>query len=150
MYDADDDRILANIQAPAEIAIIDAESMEITGVFDVPSEGPHGMAVISDRIFCSADGRVLVVLDRVSGDVIASLDLPGVPDVVMVDPVLRHLYVAIGEPGVVCVCDVDTPAHLGTTETERGAHTIGIDPARHTVYAFLPSSSGAAVLGDSA
>jgi DNA-binding beta-propeller fold protein YncE len=114
----------------------------------VPSEGPHGMGIVSDRLFCAADGQALVVLSRVSGEVIASLDLPGTPDVVMVDESLAHLYVAIGDPGVISVFDTRTLAHLETVSTEPGAHTIGINPAEHTVYAFLPASRGAAVLLD--
>lgn len=149
MYDPDADRILANVQSPATIAIIDAESMEITGAFDVPSEGPHGMGIDGDSVFCAADGLALVVLNRVNGDMIASRPLPGVPDVVMVDPGLDRLYVAIGEPGVVCVFDTRTLALLETVATERGAHTIGVNPALHTLYAFLPDSRGAAVLVDS-
>jgi len=32
--------------------------------------------------------------------------------------------------------------------TEKGAHTIGFDPARNKVYAFLPQSCAAAVYSD--
>jgi hypothetical protein len=39
-------------------------------------------------------------------------------------------------------------AHLETVATERGARTIGIRPAQHTVYAFSPNSGGVAVLVD--
>jgi hypothetical protein len=34
---------------------------------------------------------------------------------------------------------------LGTTTTEAGAHTLGVDPLSHHVYVFCPGSSGAAV-----
>ena len=69
-----------------------------------------------------------MVLDRDSGDVLASLPLPGVPDVVMHDPELRRLYVAVGEPGLVCSFDTDRLAEIETAETEPGAHTIAWDP----------------------
>lgn len=67
---------------------------------------------------------------------------------VMHDPALRHLYIAIGEPGLICVADTDSMAILETVPTEPGAHTLGIDPHSHTVYAFLPASGGAAVYSD--
>ncbi len=59
-----------------------------------------------------------------------------------------HLHIAIGEPGVICVVDTDRLRLLETVPTEPGAHTLGIDPDRHAVYAFLPASSGAAVYLD--
>jgi DNA-binding beta-propeller fold protein YncE len=148
MYDRNTDQVFVNIQKPTEIAVIDCENLAVAGAYAVPSEGPHGMGIVGDRIFCAADGQALVVLSRVNGEIIASLDLPGVPDVVMVDQGLAHLYVAIGDPGVISVFDADALAHLETVSTEPGAHTIGINPAEHTVYAFLPSSSRAAVLVD--
>jgi hypothetical protein len=148
MYDRDTDQVFVNIQKPAEIALINCETLTVNRAYPVPSEGPHGMGIVGDQIFCAADGQALVVLSRASGAVIASLDLPGVPDVVMVDEGLAHLYVAIGDPGVISVFDTGTLAHLETVATEPGAHTMGINPAEHTVYAFLPTSSRAAVLVD--
>jgi hypothetical protein len=32
--------------------------------------------------------------------------------------------------------------------TEQGAHTLGIDPQRHAIYAFLPARQGAVVYLD--
>jgi DNA-binding beta-propeller fold protein YncE len=147
-YDGDTDQVFVNIQKPAEIAVINCETLKVDEAYAVPSEGPHGMGIVGDRLFCAADSQALVVLSRVSGAIIASLDLPGVPDVVMVDQGLAHVYVAIGDPGVISVFDADTLARLETVSTEPGAHTMGINPAEHTVYAFLPASSRAAVLVD--
>lgn len=148
MYDGDTDQVFVNIQKPAEIAMINCETLRVDAAYAIPSEGPHGMGIVGDRLFCAADGQALVVLSAVSGEIIASLELPGVPDVVMVDQELAHLYVAIGDPGVISVFDADTLAHLETVPTEPGAHTMAVNPAEHTVYACLPASSRAAVLVD--
>jgi DNA-binding beta-propeller fold protein YncE len=147
-YDGGSDHVLVNIQKPAEIALINCATLKVDGAYAVPSEGPHGMGIVGDRIFCATDGKALVVLSRTGGEVIASLDLPGAPDVVMVDQGLARVYVAIGDPGVISVFDTGTLAHLETVATELGAHTMGINPPQHTVYAFLPTSSRAAVLVD--
>lgn len=88
------------------------------------------------------------MLHRDTGAALATVPLPGAPDVVMHDPALRHLYVAIDDPGVICVVDADRPRLLQTAPTGPGAHTLGIDPDRHAVYAFLPASGGAAVYLD--
>jgi len=145
VYDAERDRVYANIRDPTEIVVIDAERMLIERVFEVPSEGPHGLWLDSGRLFCAADGGDLVVLDADTGEVRASLPLPGVPDVVMHDPGLRRLYVAIGDPGVVCSFDSGRLEHVETVETEKGAHTAGWDPVARRLYVFCPASSGAAV-----
>jgi hypothetical protein len=145
VYDPDCDTIYANIQTPAQIAVIDCERAAIVRAVDVPAEGPHGLWLDSGRLFCAADGGALVVLDRDSGEVLTSLPLPGVPDVVMHDAQLRRLYVAIGDPGVVCSFDSDHLEPLETLDTEPGAHTTGWDPIDKCLYVFCPASGGAAV-----
>ena len=145
VYDEEIDRVYANIREPAVIAVIDAAMTRIHSTLDVPCEGPHGLAFNSGRLFCAADDGALVVLDIATGEIVANLALPGVPDVVMLDSDLSRLYVAMGEPGVVCSFDSNRLANLETIETERGAHTIGWDPVGKHLYVFLPESCGAAV-----
>jgi hypothetical protein len=143
LYDQERDSIYANIREPALIIVLDAERVAIDRAYAVPSAGPHGLWLDSGHLFCAADGGALVVLDRDTGDVVASLPLPGMPDVVMHDADLRRLYVAIGEPGLVCSFDSDRLEQLETVETERGAHTIGWDPSARCLYVFCPESGGA-------
>jgi DNA-binding beta-propeller fold protein YncE len=145
VYDQQRDRVYANIQTPAQIVVIDCERAAIVRAFDVPTEGPHGLWLDSGRLFCAADGGALVALDRDSGELVASLPLPGVPDVVMHDPELRRLYVAIGDPGVVCSFDSGRLEQLDAVETEQGAHTTGWDPVDRCLYVFFPASGGAAL-----
>jgi hypothetical protein len=145
VYDPQRDVVYANIQQPAQIVVIDCERMVIERALEVTSAGPHGLWLDSGRLFCAADGGELVVLERDSGEVIASLPLPGVPDVVMHDPELERLYVAIGEPGLVCSFDTQRLEQLETVETEQGAHTSCWDPISQCLYVFCPASGGAAV-----
>ena len=150
VYDESRDRVYANIRDPAQIVVIDAARSEIIDVFAVPSEGPHGLALVGDRLFCAADGAALVVLDVNTGDLVESLPLPGVPDVVMHDVSLNRLYVAISDPGVVCGFDTERLEHMETVETESGAHTIGWDLDRRRLYVFCPGSGGAAIFEERA
>ena len=145
LYDEERDCVYANIREPAQIVVIGAERATIEHAYPVPSEGPHGLWLHGGRLFCAADGGAIVVLHRDGGDVVDSLPLPGAPDVVMHDPVLRRLYVAVGEPGLVCSFASDRLEYLETVETERGAHTIGWDPDARNLYVFCPESGGAAV-----
>ena len=148
LYDEERDVVYANIRDPALIVVIDAERGEIERRFEVPCDGPHGLWLDSGRLFCAADGGALVVLDRDGGSVLKTLPLPGVPDVVMHDRDLQRLYVAIGDPGLVCSFDSARLEQLETVRTEPGAHTAGWDPVGRHLYVFCPGSSGAAVYAE--
>jgi DNA-binding beta-propeller fold protein YncE len=150
LYDPGRDRVYANIRDPAQIVVIDPDGHSIERAFDVPSDGPHGLWLDSGRLFCAADGGALVVVDQGSGEVIGHLPLPGIPDVVMHDREHHRLYVAIGDPGVVCSFDSARVEHLETVETEPGAHTTCWDPVGRALYVFFPASGGAAVFEERA
>jgi hypothetical protein len=145
VYDGERDRVYANIRSPAQIAVIDCARAAIQRAFAVPADGPHGLWLDRGRLFCAADGGALVVLDADSGEALASLPLPGVPDVVMYDSDRARLHVAVGEPGLVCSFDAEQLEPLETIETEAGAHTTGWDSDRSSLYVFCPRSCGAAV-----
>jgi DNA-binding beta-propeller fold protein YncE len=145
LYDSELDVVFANIREPAEIVVIDCADVAIARAIPVPAAGPHGLLLDQGRLFCAADEGALVILDRDSGDVQATLSLPGTPDVIMLDPALGRVYVAVGDPGVVCSFDSRLLEVLEIVPTEPGAHTLGWDPVGGTLYVFCPGSGGAAV-----
>ena len=145
VYDDERDRIYANVRAPAQISVIDCARGVLEHAFEVPVEGPHGLWLAGGRLFCAADAGALVVLDRDSGETLASVPLPGVPDVIMYDSDRAQLYVAVGDPGVVCSFDAERLEPLETLATEAGAHTTCWDPDGRCLYVFCPASCGAAV-----
>jgi DNA-binding beta-propeller fold protein YncE len=145
LYDPERDVVFANIRDPAEIVVIDCAEVAVARSLPVPAAGPHGLWLDQGRLFCAADEGALVVLDRDSGAVRGSLPLPGTPDVVMLDPALARVYVAIGDPGVVCSFDTRLLELAETVPTERGAHTLGWDPDGRALYVFCPETGGAAV-----
>jgi hypothetical protein len=150
VYDEERDRVYANVREPAEILVLDCGWLEIERRLAVPAAGPHGLWLDRGRLFCAADEGALVVLDRDGGGPVATLPLPGIPDVVMHDRDLARVYVAIGEPGLVCSFDSERLEPLETVETEQGAHTIGWDPDGRCLYAFCPTSGGAMVFEERA
>lgn len=143
--DGERDAVYGNIRDPAEIAVIDCERVALARSLAVPAAGPHGLWLDRGRLFCAADGGALAVLDSESGAVLGQQPLPGVPDVIMLDPDLHRLYVAVGDPGTVSVFTSDPLEHVETVETEAGAHTCGWDPATRSLYVFCPGSGGAIV-----
>src|SRR5215813_9371650 len=143
VFDAGRGRFYVNIADPPQIVVVDAtEPTRIADAFAMPAAGPHGLDLdpVTQRLFCACDARTLLVVDARSGNVASRHPLSGVPDVVFFNAMLRHLYVAIGEPGVIDVFDTEAMRLLETVPTGAGAHTIGFDAGRNTVYAFLPET----------
>lgn len=151
LFDAETESFYVNIADPPQIAVIEAKLPDhVHRTFPVPARGPHGLDLDprTHRLFCACDGKVLVALDAKTGKILGQRDLSGGPDVIFFNAALKRLYVAIGDPGVIQVFDTESLRHLQTVQTERGAHTIGFDPIRNTVYAFLPESHRAAIYLD--
>jgi DNA-binding beta-propeller fold protein YncE len=147
LYDPDRDLVYVNIRHPAQIAVIDARRIALDDAFAVPCEGPHGLWLDAGRLFCACDGGELIVLDD-NRNIIASLPLPGTPDVVMLDPKVERVYVAVGDPGVVCSFDTRRLEQIETVETELGAHTAAWDPVDRSLYVFCPRTSGAIIYAE--
>jgi DNA-binding beta-propeller fold protein YncE len=151
VYDARQDVFFINIADPARVVVVPGEDpRRISRACEVPAAGPHGLDLDPERgrLFCACDAARLVCLDAASGRVLRELELRGTPDVVFFNPALAHLYVAIGEPGVIDVFDTRAMRRIETVPTEAGAHTLGFDPDRNKVYAFLPGTHRAAIYRD--
>jgi len=145
------DTFFINIASPARIVAIDArDPTKISKEYQVPAEGPHGLELdpVTGRLFCACDAGILFAIDAASGRVLADVSLSGAPDVIFLNSRSGHLYVAIGDPGVIDVIDVATMRRKEVAPTEEGAHTLALDRKRGKVYAFLPRSHRAAVFVD--
>jgi len=153
IYDPTTETFFINIAAPARIVAIDArDPNKISKEYAVPAEGPHGLDLdpATDRLFCTCDAGILFAIDAVSGRVLRDVPLSGAPDVIFLNQRTGHLYVAIGDPGVIDVIDIAAMRREEVVATEAGAHTLALDRKRSKVYAFLPRSHRAAVFVDAA
>jgi DNA-binding beta-propeller fold protein YncE len=152
VFDAQAETFYVNIAEPAQILVVDSnEPSRIARTFTIPVAGPHGLDIDAEhrRLFCACDAKKLVTLDADSGKIMEQVELSGSPDVVFFNRGLKRLYVAIGVPGVIDVFDTEEMMiPLETIPTEVSAHTIGFDPERNKVYAFLPETHRAAVYAD--
>jgi DNA-binding beta-propeller fold protein YncE len=148
VFDPDAEVFYVNISDPAVIVVVDAKKpTSIARTIPIPAAGPHGLDLdrASHRLFCACDAGVLVTLDARSGDVLDEKPLSGVPDVVFFNRQRQHLYVAIGDPGIIDVFSTSPMKKLATTETEAGTHTTALSPAGDRLYAFLPRTHRAAI-----
>lgn len=140
-----------NLADPSEIVVVDsANPTRVTRSIEIPAKGPHGLDFdpATNRLFCACDAGKLFALDASSGKITLEAELSGTPDVIFFNSALKHLYVAIGDPGVIDVFETDSLRHIETISTEKGAHTLGFDAAQHKVYAFLPESHRASIYLD--
>jgi DNA-binding beta-propeller fold protein YncE len=151
VFDAQAETFYVNIAKPAQIVVVDSnEPSRIARTFAIPVAGPHGLDIDAERrrVFCACDAKKLITLDADSGKIVKQVELSGSPDVIFFNRALKHLYVAIGDLGVIDVFDTEEMIRRETVPTEFGAHTIGFDPERNKVYAFLPETHRAAVYAD--
>lgn len=151
VFDAEAGCFYVNIANPAQIVLVEsANPGRVARTFPVSAIGPHGLDLdgATRRLFCACDDGTLVVLDARSGIELARAELAGAPDVIFFNQGRRHLYVAIGEPGLIDVFETDGMRRVETIRTAAGAHTLGFDQRHHTAYAFLPDSHRALVFQD--
>jgi DNA-binding beta-propeller fold protein YncE len=140
-----------NISDPPQIVVIDPRASDhVARVIAVPAAGPHGLDLdlTGRRLFCACDDGMLISLNADTGEILAQAPLSGKPDVIFLNPACGHLYVAVGDPGVIDLFDARTLQLLETVPTEKGAHTLGFDQLRHKIYSFLPSTHRAEVFSD--
>ena len=148
VYAPEEDLFFVNIMAPSEIVVVDPRQPDrVARTIAVPHAGAHGLDYdpASRRLFCACDAGVLATLDARTGDVLDEKPLSGVPDVVFFNRQRRHLYVAVGDPGVIDVFSTESMARLATVDTEPGAHTTALSPAGDWLCAFLPRTHRAAI-----
>jgi DNA-binding beta-propeller fold protein YncE len=148
VFDMHTDTFFVNIADPPLIVAINArQPTEIARKFEIPSAGPHGLDFdpATNRLFCACDGKKLFAVDAASGKILSENIISGVPDVIFFNSTCDHLYVAIGDPGVIEVFDTRTMTRLETVPTEKGAHTTALSIKRNKIYAFLPLTHRAAV-----
>jgi hypothetical protein len=110
VFDAQAEVFYVNVADPAQIVVLPSDAPDrVARTISIPAAGPHGLDFDLERrrLLCACDAKQLVILNPDSGEVLKQLELSGSPDVIFFNRVLRHLYVAIGDPGVVDVFDTD-------------------------------------------
>lgn len=147
VYDASADRFLVNIREPACVAVLAADTATVQARWPMSSAGPHGLDLDPEhgRAFVACDGGKVLAVDLKTGRELASVAIPGEPDAIWYNADRTHLYVAIGQPGLVDVIDTQDMGLAQELATETGAHTTAFDRTRQLLYVFFPGSCRAAV-----
>ena len=119
------------------IAVIDPAANTVTSTWPLsPNTGPHGIAVVPDNdgLLVACAGK-LVLMNRTTGKITASVPIATKVDEMAYDPELHTAYCA-SKQGKISVVSVtgDTLAVLGEVADQSGAGNITVDPKTHTVW----------------
>ena len=150
-YDPVARKVYVNLQDQNIFAVIDPATDEVVGRYSVGRcKGNHGMALDAThhRAFLSCEeNELMTVFDLDKHVAIASLPMPGGPDVIKFDPGLGRIYVACYS-GAIAVFREDHPDHYRKLEdfhVQHAVHSLAVDPATHRVYAPEQEEDGKAV-----
>lgn len=143
-------KIYVNIEDKNEIAVVDIKTKEVKARWSIaPAEGPTGLAIDrkAKRIFAGCE-KMLVVVNIEDGTVVSKIAIGDGCDGVAFDADRKLIFASCGE-GVMSVVKEESSTKynlLDNVPSKRGARTIAIDEATHTLYLptadFQPQASG--------
>ena len=133
-------RVFNNLEDKSEVVVLDTKTHAVTGRWSIaPGEEASGMAFdeANHRLFLGCGNKLMVMMDSVSGKVVASVPIGDGVDANAFDPETRLAFASCGGDGTVTIAHEDAPDKLTvvqTLKTERGSKTMTIDPKTHKIY----------------
>ncbi len=146
-------RVYVNMEDLNSVKVIDTATHKVTATWPAaPCEAATGMAIdlANHRLFLGCDNKLLVMMDSTDGKVIYSVPVGEGVDSAWFDPATRLAFTSNGGSGTVTVAHEESPSLLKvvqTIKTVRGARTMALDPATHSLYLaatdYEPQAPGA-------
>jgi YVTN family beta-propeller protein len=133
-------KVYVNMEDLNSVKVIDTATHTVTATWPAaPCEAPTGMAFdqATHRLFLGCDNQLMVMMDSTNGKVVYSVPVGAGVDSTWFDPQTRLAFTSNGGAGTVSVAHEDSAAALKivqTIKTARGARTMALDPATHTIY----------------
>lgn len=147
VYDEARDAFYVNVRDPAAVAVLSGRGLQLNASAEIGAAGPHGLGVdaVTNMALVACDDATLVWVGLDDWQPRRRRLLSGGPDVVWIDNTRRAAYIAVGNPGMLHVFDLDSGDELTHISIESGAKTFAIDEQRGRLYMFLPHSGHAVV-----
>jgi Uncharacterized conserved protein len=136
-------KIFINLEGKSTIQVLDVKTMKVLASWPLaPCDGPTGLGIdnTTHRLFAGC-GKTSVVLDALTGKVVATATNGDGVDALGYDPSDKLVYIPAGRDGNVTVLHADGPdkyTTVATVETMRGARTLAVDPVKHMAYLINP------------
>jgi DNA-binding beta-propeller fold protein YncE len=133
-------KIYVNMEDLNSIKVIDIATHTVTATWPAaPCEAASGLAfdAATHRLFLGCDNKLMVMMDSTNGKVVYSVPVGDGVDSTWFDPQTKLAFTSNGGAGTVSVAHEDSPSVLKivqTIKTVRGARTMALDPATHTIY----------------
>jgi YVTN family beta-propeller protein len=153
MVDAKAGKIYINMEDLNSVKVVDIATHKVSATWPAaPCESASGMAIdlASHRLFLGCDNKLMVMMDSTSGKVVYSVPIGEGVDANSFDPQTKLAFASNGGAGTVTVAKEDSASLLKvvqTIKTVRGARTMTLDPATHTIYLaatdYEPQAPGA-------
>jgi YVTN family beta-propeller protein len=140
MVDATAGKIYINMEDLNSVKVVDIASHKVSATWPAaPCEAATGMAIdlAAHRLFLGCDNKLMVMMDSTSGKVVYSVPVGEGVDATSFDPQTKLAFTSNGGAGTVTVAKEDSASLLKvvqTIKTVRGARTMTLDPATHTIY----------------
>jgi DNA-binding beta-propeller fold protein YncE len=151
--DAKAGKIYVNMEDLNSVKVIDTATHKVSATWPgAPCEAASGMAfdVATHRLFLGCDNKLMVMMDSTDGKVVYSVPIGDGVDATWFDPQTKLAFTSNGGAGTVTVAHEYSPSVLKvvqTIKTVRGARTMALDPATHTIYLaatdYEPQAPGA-------
>ena len=132
-------RVFCNIEDKNEVAVIDMKTHAVTATWPLVSgEEPTGMAfdAVHHRLFVGCHNKLMTMLDSDTGKIIATVPIGVGVDACAFDDATQLAFASCGDGTITIAKEeaLDKLAVVQTLTTERGAHTMALDPATHRIY----------------
>jgi DNA-binding beta-propeller fold protein YncE len=147
----DKDRVYVNVESSSEIAVVDSKSWTPVQRWKLNGcEDPTGLAIDrkSGHLFAACGNAKMVVLDTKNGALVETLPTGKGSAGAAFDPALNVAFASNGD-GTLTVIEQTADGRYKVAEnvaTQRGARTLALDSASHTIYLPTQDERGFCVL----
>jgi YVTN family beta-propeller protein len=140
MIDSKAGKMYINMEDLNSVKVVDLATHKVSATWPAaPCEAATGMAIdlATHRLFLGCDNKLMVMMDSTSGKVVYSVPVGDGVDATSFDPQTKFAFTSNGGAGTVTVAHEESASVLKvvqTIKTVRGARTMTLDPATHTIY----------------
>jgi len=132
-------KVFVNLEDKSALVKFDAKTLKIENTWPLaPCESPSGLAIDAahEILVVGCHNKLMAFVDGNTGKVLGTVPIGQGVDANRFDPVTGYAFASCGD-GTLTIAHEDSPTKFSLVEmiqTQRGARTMAIDYATHTVY----------------
>ena len=140
--------IFVNLEDKSALVKFDARTLQVENTWPLaPCESPSGLAIDAahEIVVVGCRNKLMTFVEGNSGKILGTVPIGQGVDANRFDPVTGYAFASCGD-GTLTIAHEDSPTNftlVETIQTQRGARTMALDYATHTVY-LVTAELGAA------